>query len=93
MAGQAQQVLNGWREIAHYLGRATRTVQRWERDLGLPVHRPRGRDHSAVLAFPGELESWLHQTAMRSPNDSLTPPAARDGVRLAWVPPPPRIHL
>ncbi len=30
-------VLNSWKEIACYLGRGVRTVQRYERDLGLPV--------------------------------------------------------
>jgi hypothetical protein len=60
------QLLNAWKEIAAYLGRGVRTVQRWERDLGLPVHRPKGRDRSAVLAFPEELDAWLHRTPIRS---------------------------
>ena len=33
--------LNTWKEIATYMGRGVRTVQRWERELGLPVRRPR----------------------------------------------------
>jgi hypothetical protein len=59
-------ILNSWKEIANYLGRGVRTVQRWERDLGLPVHRPKGKDRSAVLAFPEELNAWLQQTPVRS---------------------------
>ena len=59
-------ILNSWKEIANYLGRGVRTVQRWERDLGLPVHRPKGKDRSAVVAFPEELNTWLQQTPMRS---------------------------
>ena len=59
-------ILNSWKEIANYLGRGVRTVQRWERDLGLPVHRPKGKDRSAVLAFPQELDNWLRQTPVRS---------------------------
>ncbi len=55
-------VLNSWKEIAAYLCRAVRTAQRWERDLGLPVHRPRGKDRSAVIALPSEIDSWLHST-------------------------------
>lgn len=31
--------LNSWKEIATFLGRGVRTVQRWERELQLPVHR------------------------------------------------------
>lgn len=57
-------VLNSWKEIAAYLGRAIRTVQRWEHDLNLPVHRPSGRERSAVLAFPRELDEWLARTPL-----------------------------
>ena len=59
-------ILNSWKEIANYLGRGVRTVQRWERDLGLPIHRPKGKDRSAVLAFSEELNAWLQQTPVRS---------------------------
>ena len=31
--------LDSWKEIAAHLGRDVRTVQRWERAEGLPVHR------------------------------------------------------
>lgn len=51
--------LSGWKDIAAYLGRGVRTVQRWESDLGLPVRRPRGKDRSAVVALPAELDDWL----------------------------------
>lgn len=55
-------VLNSWKEIAEYLGRSVRTVQRWESELLLPVHRPRGSKRSAVMAIPGELDAWVKQT-------------------------------
>ncbi len=58
--------LNGWKEIAAFLGRGVRTAQRWERELGLPVHRPKGSTRSAVLAFAEELDTWLHQTPLGS---------------------------
>ena len=58
-------ILNSWKEIANYLGRGVRTVQRWEANLGLPVHRPAGRDHSAVLAFSNELDQWLNSRPLR----------------------------
>ena len=61
----SQQILNGWKEIAVYIGRGVRTVQRWETEVGLPVHRPKGRDRSAVLAFAEELDAWLLQTPVR----------------------------
>ncbi len=52
-------VLNSWKEIARYLGRGVRTVQRWETEAGLPVHRPRGYARSAVLAMSDEIDLWL----------------------------------
>jgi len=55
-------VLNSWKEIATYLGRGVRTVQRWEAELHLPVHRPRGKTRSAVVAFRQELDDWLQST-------------------------------
>jgi hypothetical protein len=59
-------VLNSWKEIAAHLGRGVRTVQRWEQNLSLPIHRPRGKNRSAVVAFPEELDQWLHQTPVRA---------------------------
>ena len=54
-----QEVLSGWKDIAHYLGRGVRTVQRYERELGLPVRRPSGHPAGAVLAVKSELDSWV----------------------------------
>jgi hypothetical protein len=62
-------LLNSWKEIATYLGRGVRTAQRWEEELHLPVHRPRGRQRSAVTAFKSELDHWIHN-AGRSANGS-----------------------
>jgi hypothetical protein len=53
------EVLNSWKEIAAYLGRGVRTVQRWEQDLALPVRRPRGKERSAVMALKKDLDLWL----------------------------------
>jgi hypothetical protein len=64
-------ILNSWKEIAIYLGRGVRTVQRWEQDLGLPVHRPRGKQRSAVLAVPAELDLWIRNTPGRGLDDVL----------------------
>jgi phage terminase Nu1 subunit (DNA packaging protein) len=52
-------VLNSWKEVATYMGRGVRTVQRWEQELGLPVRRPRGKSRSAVIALKPELDQWL----------------------------------
>lgn len=55
----SKEVLNSWKEIAVYLNRGVRTVQRWEADLGLPVRRPRGKRHSSVIATRADLDAWL----------------------------------
>ena len=59
---RAQGILNSWKEIATYLDRGIRTVQRWESDLQLPIHRPKGKNRSAVLALQEELDDWLRRT-------------------------------
>ena len=56
-----EEVLNSWKEIAAYLGRGVRTVQRWEQDLALPVRRPRGKERSAVIALKSDLNRWLER--------------------------------
>lgn len=52
-------VLNSWKEIAQYISCGVRTAQRWERDLLMPVHRPRERSRSRVLAFKSEIDGWV----------------------------------
>ncbi len=52
-------VLNSWNEIAQYLGRSVRTVERWEKELGLPVKRPRKHLRSPVIAIPSEIDEWV----------------------------------
>jgi tetratricopeptide (TPR) repeat protein len=50
--------LESWKSIAAYLNRDVRTVQRWERDRELPVHRFR-RDHRSLpYAFKDEIDAW-----------------------------------
>lgn len=56
-------VLTSWKEIAQYVGKGVRTVQRWEHYFGLPVRRPNGGSHHAVLALPDELDEWMRQRA------------------------------
>jgi len=53
-----QRRLDSWKEIAAYLGRGIRTVQRWEREEGLPVHRLPHAERGSVFADPKELSEW-----------------------------------
>jgi hypothetical protein len=52
-------VLTSWKEIARYVGRGVRTVQRWEREMGFPVRRTKPGEKSSVLAVPREIDSWV----------------------------------
>jgi Tol biopolymer transport system component len=50
--------LESWKEIAAYLKKGVRTVQRWERAEGLPVRRL-GQDRTGfVFAYKSELDAW-----------------------------------
>lgn len=51
--------LTSWKDIARYMGKGIRTVQRWEQDFGLPVHRPEGATKRAILARPSEIDAWI----------------------------------
>ncbi|HKW02608.1 MAG TPA: hypothetical protein VJN96_22470 [Vicinamibacterales bacterium] len=50
--------LDSWKEIASYLDRGIRTVQRWEREEGLPVHRLAHAKRGSVYADRAELAAW-----------------------------------
>lgn len=63
-AGRSR-LLHSWKEIACYLGVGVRTVQRYEGQYGLPVHRPAAKPRSSVAAFADELDAWMRRTSMR----------------------------
>jgi hypothetical protein len=68
--------LDSWKEIAGYLGKDERTVQRWEAECALPVHRTPGRRRGSVFAYKQELDLWLAgQSATASQAPSLPPDA------------------
>jgi hypothetical protein len=56
------EALNSWKEIAAYLNRGVRTVQRWEHNLNLPVHRIGKGKRSPVFSKIGEIDFWLSRT-------------------------------
>ena len=71
--------LDSWKEIASYLNRGVSTVQRWEREEGLPVHRQQHDSLGSVYAFKGELEAWRAARAVHaeSGDDRLGPEPVR----------------
>lgn len=62
--------LEGWKEIGRYLGKSVRTVQLWEKDLGLPVHRLQNR----VYADPADLDAWLERQRVFTQTSGQTLP-------------------
>jgi Sec-independent protein translocase protein TatA len=57
-------VLTSWKEIAAYLDRGVRTVQRWEKELGLPVQHPNTNRRSTVIAIRSEVDAWLKRAPL-----------------------------
>ena len=71
--------LVGWKEIAAYLGKTDRTVKRWGRDRGLPVHRVPGIAKTSVYAYSSELDRWLQNAdaeAANQPEEVAQPASA-----------------
>jgi hypothetical protein len=62
------EILSGWKDIARYLGRGVRTVQRYEEQFKLPVRhrRPRG----TVSSTKADLDAWVLASMVREPEES-----------------------
>jgi hypothetical protein len=86
-------VLSSWKDIAKYLGKGVRTVQRWERQLGLPVRRPNGASQkSAVVLYRGDVDAWvatrfsarsLEKNEAQTTRSSHSRTTLREGIRTA----------
>ena len=61
--------LESWGEIASYLRRDIRTVQRWEANYGLPVRRLLIGKQGQVYAYPSELDAWVRNRQPAPNND------------------------
>ena len=82
VAARRGQQLDGWKEIAGHLGRSTRCAQRWEKNLGLPVHRIRHVDGCTVYADAGELDVWKRS------RDEVSVRSEAIAERKVVIPPP-----
>ncbi len=98
--GKTGDRLGSWKEIAAFLGRDVRTVQRWEKIEGLPVHRHRHAKVDTVYAFREELLEWQDSRRRTSVScdertapirgveptvEPLAPPAQGDR-QIPWTP-------
>lgn len=92
---QEERRLDSWKEVAAFFGRDERTVKRWEKERGLPIHRVPGGGRGSIFAFAAELTAWLRsaqlkeqgQLAVKEPGNATvaTPhPVAEPTERMRW---------
>lgn len=79
--------IEGWKDIARYLGRSVRTVQEWQSE-GLPVYRFKKR----VWAVESELAQWResHESELQHQDSSLVQDAPlavrpRASLHQRWI--------
>jgi hypothetical protein len=71
--------LDSWKEIAAYLKRGVSTVQRWEKEEKLPVHRHLHGKLGSVYAYKSELgEWWRDRRPGIEASEVASPRTARD---------------
>lgn len=77
-------ILSSWKEIACFFGKGVRTVQRWERTLGLPVYRPEDAAQHIIFARADDLQKWLEGPKSKRREDDLIsdPPQNRERMRI-----------
>ena len=78
--------LDGWKAIADFLARDQRTVQRWAKTRGLPIHHLHGGKGGSVFAVRRELDEWLVGTRPSLP----IPPTAPGPIQEPPAEVPPR---
>jgi Tol biopolymer transport system component len=66
--------LDSWKEIATYMRRDVKTVQRWEKREGMPVHRHVHDRMGSVYAFRLELDEWAQNRRLTQPDAVPTVP-------------------
>ena len=67
--------LDSWKEIAAFLQRDVRTVQRWEKQASLPVHRHGESQLRSVYAYRAELDAWWRKQSALDSTAAEPPPA------------------
>ena len=82
-----EQRIESWKEIAAYLKRDVRTVIRWEKTEGLPVHRQMHQARGSVFAYATELAAWKASRELKLDKAEVrvrqVVPAASEGYDLA----------
>lgn len=79
--------LDSWKQIAVYLNREVRSVQRWEKRERLPVHRHPHLKGSTVYAFKNEIDGWL-RSRTQTAGEARTRQKHSKRTPNRWNPPP-----
>ena len=74
--------LDSWKDIAAYLGREVRTVQRWAVARSLPIHRVPGGSRPRVFSHKAEIDAWMQA----EPRDEPESVAVLPFLNLAGAP-------
>lgn len=73
--------LESWKEIAVYLNKGVRTVIRWEKTEGLPVHRHQHQRKASVFAYRTEIDAWWRSRHPDAQEGRPPEPSPRPAVR------------
>ena len=82
--------VESWKGIASFFQRDERTVKRWERERGLPVHRMPG-ERGGVFAYTDQLEIWLNSGGARAVGQ-LDQPRAGDLLMIEELTAPEEVY-
>jgi Tol biopolymer transport system component len=63
--------LDSWKEIAAYFSRDMKTVQRWEKREGMPVHRHLHDKTGSVYAFRADLDAWARSRQLGAAHENV----------------------
>jgi TolB-like protein len=84
-SGNPADRLDSWKEIAAFLRRDVRTVQRWEKKEGLPVYRHLHDKLGSIYAYRNELTDWFN-ARQQSGAGVAQHDAEADKLKLAILP-------
>lgn len=87
---ELEDLLDSWKEIAAYLNRDIKTVQRWEKREGMPIHRHLHERGGSVYAYRSELDAWLHSRNLSLEEEAKERraeiPTDAEGDQRPWTP-------
>ncbi len=70
--------LDSWKEIASFLKRGVRTVQRWEKEEGFPIHRHQHAKLGSIYALRSEVIAWQNGRDRNTGKQKNEPRAVAD---------------